>query len=169
MSPALQLTKQHPVIERILQYKAPQAVIDRYVDDYGVTETVAREHEQELKRFLGMCLSSPSIEYGMFGPVDNFWHTWILFTREWVDFSQSVFGNYIHHQPATREEKNLIKRGITPSSYVTFLTDYPKFFSQQPPVEIWPAVHMASEGADCTCSTCMGGCGHNGCSGGGAG
>jgi len=159
----------HPseVINRVLAYPVPNDVIEKYADKYALTEVVAHEHERELKRYLAMCLAQPDAEYGMFGPIDEFWHTWVLFTREWWEFSQSVAGHYIHHRPTTRKEKELVLSGVIPSGYARFLADYAAFFGEEPPAELWPRALEAMAGADCTCSTCTGGCSHNECAGGG--
>jgi hypothetical protein len=33
--------------------------------------------------------------------VDEVWHAFILFTREYADFCQDIFGEFIHHVPRT--------------------------------------------------------------------
>jgi hypothetical protein len=39
---------------------------------------------------------------GMLSPnVDEVWHAFILFTREYADFCQSAFGIFVHHIPRT--------------------------------------------------------------------
>jgi len=37
--------------------------------------------------------------------VDLVWHQFILFTKEYHDFCNKVFGEYIHHAPATDTRK----------------------------------------------------------------
>jgi hypothetical protein len=150
-----------PIIGRVTEYPIPNEVIEKYIDKYGLTETVAREHERELKRYLAMCLADPEAAYGMFGPVDELWHTWILFTREWCEFSQEVAGRYIHHQPTTRAEKERVRSGDTPSAYCRFLAAYPLYFGEKAPAHLWPRQQEAVAGADCSCNNCQGGCSHN--------
>jgi hypothetical protein len=39
---------------------------------------------------------------GMLSPeVDEVWHAFILFTRDYADFCQQAFGSFIHHVPRT--------------------------------------------------------------------
>jgi hypothetical protein len=159
------------VIQKVMEYPTPEQVVQKYIDKYDVTEAVAREHERELKRYLAMCLADPEAAYGMFGPVDEFWHTWILFTREWWDFSRDVAGRYIHHRPTTREEKQLARSGETPSAYGRFLADYPGYFGERAPAHLWPRQRGAVAEANCSWSDCFiscsaGGCSAGGCSGG---
>jgi hypothetical protein len=151
------------IVRKVLEYPIPDTVIEKYIDKYGVTEQVARSHERELKRYLAMCLADPEAAYGMFGPVDELWHTWILFTREWCEFSNSVAGRYIHHSPTTREEKKAARSGQGPSAYQRFLTDYPGYFGEEPPAECWPSPKAAHACANCctNCGSSCAGCGQN--------
>jgi hypothetical protein len=156
------------IINRVLEYPIPDTVIEKYIDKYGVTEQVARSHERELKRYLAMCLADPEAAYGMFGPVDEFWHTWILFTREWCEFSQAVAGRYIHHRPTTRQEKRAAAASREPSAYQRFLADYPGYFGEEAPAASWPGAQPIQTCANChncgSCAGCAGGCGQS-CSG----
>jgi hypothetical protein len=36
--------------------------------------------------------------------IDEMWHTFILFTREYHEFCDTYFGRYVHHDPTTRTE-----------------------------------------------------------------
>jgi hypothetical protein len=146
------------IIRKVLEYPVPDTIIEKYVDKYGVTEAVARSHERELKRYLAMCLADPEAAYGMFGPVDEFWHTWILFTREWCEFGNAVAGRYIHHRPTTREEKRAAKASREPSAYQRFLADYPGYFGEEAPVDFWPRPEPAHACANC-CTNCGSSCG----------
>jgi hypothetical protein len=158
------------IISKVLEYPIPHMIIEKYIDSCGVTEQVARAHERELKRYLAMCLADPEAAYGMFGPVDEFWHTWILFTREWCEFSAAVAGRYIHHRPTTREERRAAKSSQEPSAYQRFLADYAGYFGQEPPAESWPRPKAAHTCANCCTNcggpSCGGGCGPANCSSG---
>jgi hypothetical protein len=134
-------------------------IIEKYIEKYGVTEEVARSHERELKRYLAMCLADPEAAYGMFGPVDEFWHTWILFTREWCEFSVAVAGRYIHHRPTTREERQAAAG--EPGGYQRFLADYPAYFGVEPAGEFWPRPQPVH-----TCGNCCTNCGGQQCASG---
>jgi hypothetical protein len=53
----------------------------------------------ELKRYVGLAflyrkrLDMPS------RPIDEVWHQFILFTKEYHDFSNQFYGGYFHHSP----------------------------------------------------------------------
>jgi hypothetical protein len=158
------------IVTKVLEYPIPDAIIEKYIDSCGVTEQVGRAHERELKRYLAMCLADPEAAYGMFGPVDEFWHTWILFTREWCEFSTAVAGRYIHHRPTTREEKQAARSSQGPSAYQRFLADYPGYFGEEAPSDHWPRPRQAQTCANCCTNcggtSCAGGCGPANCSSG---
>ena len=157
------------IVTKVLEYPIPDTIIEKYIDKHEVTEAVARSHERELKRYLAMCLADPEAAYGMFGPVDEFWHTWILFTREWCEFSAAVAGRDIHHRPTTRAEKEAAKSRQGPSAYQRFLADYPRYFGEEAPADSWPRPQSAHGCANChncgSCVSCAGGCGQVTCSG----
>lgn len=102
----------------------------------------------EFKRYLalialghrGLAMASPRI--------DEVWHAFILFTREYADFCQAVFGEFIHHVPRTSR---------TPASSQTpdrFLDAYRRVFDEPP--RIWFRVAERTGGADCGEGECTG-------------
>jgi hypothetical protein len=74
-----------------------------------ITETFARRNpefadraqilEIECKRFLYLAAIIPYLEHAPTKPIDEYWHTFILFTREYTNFCRTVAGAYIHHKP----------------------------------------------------------------------
>lgn len=73
-------------------------LIEKFCRDYPeFTEAQARGLFEETKKFLvaGEILDvqlAPSLH------VDNMWHAWILFTKDYHEFC-SLLGGYIHHRP----------------------------------------------------------------------
>ncbi|MEK6820985.1 MAG: hypothetical protein AABY11_01125, partial [archaeon] len=60
----------------------------------------------EFKRFVALSIIHQQ-PIGMVSPrVDAVWHEFILHTREYVDFCNTVVGNYFHHAPATEAEES---------------------------------------------------------------
>jgi hypothetical protein len=96
-----------PALQDLLQYRNPE-VIARFCKDYGVDKRTANVLFKDLLRFLWLTIWAqearrPKTELGMFEPmaiVDEMWHTFITFSREYVDFSVRYFGYYLHHNPA---------------------------------------------------------------------
>lgn len=91
-------------LDQLLTYHN-ENILSRFTDLFAVTETEADDIFTETKKFLFVCR-----EQGMFIPdelliIDEMWHNFILFTRDYQQFCQQYFGSYIHHLPASRQEK----------------------------------------------------------------
>ncbi len=89
----------------LLQY-SNEDVLSRFTDLFEVTEAEATDIFTETKKFLYICRQP-----GVFIPdelliVDEMWHNFILFTKEYQDFCALYFGGYLHHIPATKAEKS---------------------------------------------------------------
>ena len=107
---ALELLKKEPIypqlgIEaKVMGYQMPH-VIARYCKDYKVSLEDAKIHEIELKRFLILAGDNDD-GIDMFGlEVDNLWHTFLLFTKEYQKFCHDMFGKFIHHTPVIDTEQ----------------------------------------------------------------
>lgn len=137
------------VIYRAMEFNM-EDVIARYMKDEGLTKEIALEHERELKRFLAMCALNPNAHYGMRGPIDEIWHTFLMFTRDYAQFCEIVAGRFIHHVPETGKSG-----GKSGESYIRFLEDYEKIFGQPAPAEYWPRPALPDVSAECQgCNTC---------------
>ena len=55
----------------------------------------------EFRRYLGFRLLADRPPSMLSKPVDEVWHTCLLFSRLYADLCQQVFGSFIHHDPAT--------------------------------------------------------------------
>lgn len=96
-------------LQRILAY-TNENVISRFTDQFAVNETEAEDIFTETKKFLFL-LQQP----GIFIPdellmLDEMWHNFILFTKDYDAFCQHFFGKYLHHLPASRQEKAANKK-----------------------------------------------------------
>ncbi len=133
-------------------------IIERYMKDYDAPLNVGKEHARELIRYLILCAIDPKKKYGMRGPVDDVWHTFLLFTYEYRQFCGLIAGRFIHHKPETR------KRPPDKESYRNTFRDYEKYFGEQPPLSIWPAPIEVAGACSSSCNSCGGGC--SACAGG---
>jgi hypothetical protein len=67
---------------------------------------VARMLEEEFKKFVILTLIEPGIAHAPPGAVDMYWHFFILHTEQYIQFSESIWGNfqgdpkYRQHYPA---------------------------------------------------------------------
>lgn len=76
------------------------AVVERIIEDEGVTQEVAERYFNGMRQFLEVAAAadgpvSPS------KPVDAAWHAFILHTWDYTQFCEETFGYYLHHQPST--------------------------------------------------------------------
>lgn len=91
-------------LESILGYQN-ENVISRFTDMFEVTTLEAEDIFRETQKFLYICQ-----EKGVFIPddllmIDEMWHNFILFTKEYDFFCKRFFGRYFHHLPASKKEK----------------------------------------------------------------
>lgn len=91
-------------LDAILAYDNDD-VISRFLDMFDVTYEEARDIFRETKKFLYLCQLK-----GVFIPddlliLDEMWHNFILFTREYQLFCDIHFKRYFHHLPASKKEK----------------------------------------------------------------
>jgi hypothetical protein len=78
-----------------------------YLEECLLSKGIFREKEEfraaflEFKKFVVLNLFS-SGPVAMSSPeVDEVWHQFILFTRQYVSFCERFLGHYLHHEPAT--------------------------------------------------------------------
>lgn len=142
-------------IRRAMEFPM-EHVVRRYADDEGLPLEVAYEHERELKRYLALCATHPGELYRMRGPIDNLWHTFIIFTEDYHRFCEEVAGTFIHHFPDRRGE---VPAEVKREGYQRFLDAYEATYGEPAPPQIWPRGRAATKAADEDgCEGC-GGCG----------
>ena len=73
------------VIETAMSFPMDD-LLRKYCMEHSVTIETAREHEREIKRFLALSVINSSTKYVMSGPMDELWHSFILFTKKYHDF-----------------------------------------------------------------------------------
>lgn len=100
-------------LEKILTYKNP-AVVKRFQKDFPEKAIRAEDLFGDLMRFFWGTknqtleqLSAPMdprldfiyIMDDEMREIDQMWHIFLLYTRDYMDFCQDHFGEYLHHQP----------------------------------------------------------------------
>lgn len=60
--------------------------------------------------------------------VDEVWHTFILFTKDYASFCEQAFGFFLHHQPS------LPSQPIDPASRDRFVAAYHEHFGELPTI-----------------------------------
>lgn len=85
------------LLRKVMDYHN-EGVVKRISKDTGCDYPEALEIFQDTKRFLYLCGAyggglAPSAR------VDDGWHAFILFTKDYMDFCMDYFGKYLHHYP----------------------------------------------------------------------
>jgi hypothetical protein len=152
------------IIRKAMAYPLDK-VMFRYRQDTGLSEREARRHERELKRFLALCAASER-GYGMRGPIDNLWHTLILFTHVYENFCRDVAGRFIHHFPNIQsyDGPGEPPLDLGDADYMRFLKDYEAIFGERPEPPYWPPAAMSAApagffGVECASDDCGNTCG----------
>jgi len=57
------------------------------------------ELEAKFRRFIKVIIENPDSEISPSPEVDEYWHKFILDTREYQQFCDEVLGQFIHHTP----------------------------------------------------------------------
>jgi len=93
-------------------------VVDRFAEknqtDFETAKDVFHEtlkllwlmEEQKREEPLGLqTVPSQILVFRQMAIMDEMWHTFILFTKEYSAFCEKYFGHYIHHLPTTSKER----------------------------------------------------------------
>jgi tRNA uridine 5-carbamoylmethylation protein Kti12 len=101
------------LLDEVLAYQG-EDIVDRFLHKYEVTLQEAEELFMETKKFLYLCITAPKGQKVVITDdlsiIDEMWHNFILFTREYHDFCQRFAGYYIHHVPTTKAERESFHR-----------------------------------------------------------
>ncbi|WP_394388709.1 hypothetical protein [Shewanella woodyi] len=95
-------------LEAVLAYQNTD-VTDRFIKLYGVKESEAVEIFEDVKRWLWMAsetqrsVNKPVVIDSALVVLDEMWHNFMLFTRDYSQFCKNYFGGYIHHSPMTAD------------------------------------------------------------------
>lgn len=100
-------------LNEILHYKNHN-VVKRYIKDYQKPPKIALQYFKEMLKFLWLAQQVKIDKkhkdvlvamYPDMRDIDNMWHTFILFTRDYEKFCKNYFNHFIHHTPNTATEK----------------------------------------------------------------
>lgn len=117
-----------------------QPVLDRYIAERGVSRQTAGVVEREMKRYLVLRALHPKLRFPLAaGPVDELWHTFLLFTVPYHEFCHLIAGGFIHHHPGpfvpTAEQIQAAQR-----DFDSFVQRYRSTFGDSPRPDLWPRI-----------------------------
>ena len=121
---------------KALAFEAPYLIEkllkDHVVDDHDEAEALFTE----VKRYLVLVHTDDTKIWEMYSlRVDEVWHQFILFTREYMDFCQRFFGRYVPHSPSNAPDPKTLKKKEV-SYFPAFKDRYEELFGIPLP-EIW--------------------------------
>lgn len=121
-----------PSLYEVSQYKNAH-VIDRYKKDFPDNLLTAEEAFEELIKYLWLTqkqkedqLKFPENEelnfrcsiHNEMKEIDDIWHIFLLHTKHYILFCENHFGGFIHHTPASIDDK------LTEDAFEIDLTRY---------------------------------------------
>lgn len=80
-------------------------VRDYLINRKKMEPTMVEKLIVEYRRFMILTVENPDTLIPIAGPVDDVWHTHILFSKDYCEFGQAVAGGYIHHSPTVSDEE----------------------------------------------------------------
>ncbi len=132
-------------IEALRKYDIPSGVRERLTKEYPFSRMSSDEIDAcliEFKKFVAvlLILREQKQRVAMVSEIiDEVWHTFVLFTIEYAEFSRKVAGEYIHHIP------NRSPQTAGHDAARNFYIIYSKYFGQLHPVWSLRIVRFYSE------------------------
>lgn len=107
-----------PSLAEVLNYENGD-VVYRFVKTYGVSQEESEDLFMQVKKWLwlanerhcdkldgGLSIDHPIVV------IDEMWHNFVLFTKDYTTFCKDYFGYYLHHAPATEIEETEFKNNL---------------------------------------------------------
>lgn len=98
-------------------------LIDRFLSMYDIEEELAKQFFEETKKWLWLCSLAHEVrrrqqtsfrlvidDHLIF--IDEMWHNFILFTKDYHDFCMKYLGVFIHHQPTPPKRRQRQRREV---------------------------------------------------------
>lgn len=134
----------HNDLRAALSYEAP-FLIEKLVQDYIVrSESDAEDLFREVKRYIVFVQANRDSIWDMHSlRIDEAWHQFVLFTREYIDFCHEYFGMYVQHRPANAPETDAGDTDGEPEHVPLRLGTFEEFaqryqiFYREPLPDVW--------------------------------
>jgi hypothetical protein len=104
------VTEKFKSLDEVLSYRN-EDVIYALLDKFDITYEESEDLIKECYKWLWLCAKAQNEGFGMLHintdlrMLDQAWHTFVLFTKEYDQFCNNYFGKFIHHKPTTHVEK----------------------------------------------------------------
>jgi hypothetical protein len=132
---------QRETLSRLERFEAPY--LEARVTKEGMTSHAYQEAFTEFKKYAGLFATSKEPLAMMSTQIDEVWHSFILFTKQYASFCNDYLGEFMHHLPATADQP------VDKTSKENFVRRYNEVYGELHP--LW------DRNAPCT-SCCSQGC-----------
>lgn len=113
-------------------------LLERFCKDTGETRDYALTCFVALKQFMIVCALKPGYKVTS-DPIDQMWHTFLLFTKDYRAFCEEYLGKFINHEPFEQ---------AYPSAYVETRTFAKTYFGKLDD-ELWSLEAKADCSSGC--------------------
>ena len=108
-------------LHEVLAYRNDD-VVERFTGQYAITSEESEDIFHETKKWLWLSAQPDASHVTIVEPlwiIDEMWHNFVLFTRDYMDFCRSYFEIYLHHVPVTGRAKEgmAMERAEAPEVY----------------------------------------------------
>jgi hypothetical protein len=119
-----------------LTFEAPYLVEKLLKERIITSEAEARALFREVKRYFFLSRSDESRIWEMYSSrIDEVWHQFVLFTRQYFDFCSRYYGGYLPHSPSNAPDspKNDPQQGRPVATFPQFRAYYEQLFGEALP------------------------------------
>ncbi|HEX4792319.1 MAG TPA: hypothetical protein VH370_00920 [Humisphaera sp.] len=123
------------IVSEAMAYEAPFLIEKLLKEQIVATPEEAQVLFSEVKRYIILVYLDEKTSWEMYSRrIDEVWHQFVLYTREYTDFSNRFFGRYIHHSPGNAPEST--PTGAARGSFEGFKARYGALFGVPLP-SVW--------------------------------
>jgi hypothetical protein len=101
-------------VQEVLKYQNPR-LVKYFAEEHGLSTVESKTLFNDLKKWLWLCANRDANADVMFfndlRVLDLYWHTFLSFTRDYVEFCERYLGGIVYHEPephivARKQAKN---------------------------------------------------------------
>ncbi len=123
-------------LDNILAFEAPYLIEKLLKNAVVDTAEEADELFREVKRYLVLANLDQDRSWNMYSlRIDEVWHQFILFTRQYTEFCNRFFGRYVPHNPSNAPKVELA-RPVETTTFEQFYARYLEVFEEPLPA-VW--------------------------------
>lgn len=98
------ITDEQRVAAMRLENEDFTSVAKRIKKDYDFSDKYISEGIEALKQYYVAAILDSKNRHAISTAVDPFWHTHVMFSKEYMQFGIDIFGKYMHHEPLDHDD-----------------------------------------------------------------